>query len=224
MTGAATTVAASAAQTSLGTHGWWLASRASGLVALALITAAVVVGLVQAGRLAEPKLRRRLSSLHEHLTVTGLVAIAVHGITLLGDPWLSPGLAGISIPFSMAYRPIWTGLGIVGGYLAAILGLSFYIRRRIGPRLWRRAHQLTVVVYLLAVGHTLGAGTDATTPWLRWFIAITAPTILVLFVARVRTAMEAKRAAAARRVLRPAARPARSAIPIRGDPLPEEGS
>ena len=50
----------------------------------------------------------------------------------------------------MAYRPLWTGLGIIGGYLAALLGLSFYARRRIGARLWRKAHRLTVVVYVLA--------------------------------------------------------------------------
>ena len=59
----------------------------------------------------------------------------MHGLTLLGDPWLNPGLAGIAIPFTMAYKPLWTGLGIIGGWLAALLGLSFYFRRRIGPRL-----------------------------------------------------------------------------------------
>lgn len=222
MSGAAT-AAASAAQTSVASHGWWLASRASGLVALVLITAAVIIGLVQAARLVQPRLRRRLSSLHEQLAVTGIVAIAVHGITLLGDPWLNPGIGGISIPFAMPYRPLFTGLGVVAGYMAVILGLGFYIRRRIGPRLWRRAHQLTVVVYALAVVHTLGAGTDATTPWLRWFIAVTAPTILVLFIARVGTATEAKRAAAARRG-EATSRPARSAITARPEPLPEEGS
>ncbi len=190
---------AAAASTTLAGHEWWIASRAAGLVALALVTASVILGLSQAGRLTrKPAIRRRLAALHEQLAVTGLVAIAVHGVTLLGDPWLSPGLSGISIPFTMAYKPLFTGLGIVGGYLAAILGLSFYVRRRIGPRLWRKAHQLTIVVYALAVVHTLGAGTDATTPWLRWWIAITAPTILVLFVARVRAGLEAGRAKAAR--------------------------
>jgi len=204
--------AAGSAGTSLAGHSWWLASRASGLVALVLITASVILGLTQAGRLTRsPAVRRRLAALHEQLAVTGLVAIAVHGITLLGDPWLNPGINGISIPFTMGYRPLWTGLGIVGGYLAAILGLSFYVRRRIGPRLWRRAHQLTVVVYALAVAHTLGAGTDATTAWLRWWIAITAPTILVLFVARVRSAIQAKREAARRR--RPEVGIARRAAP-----------
>jgi sulfoxide reductase heme-binding subunit YedZ len=210
--------AAATASTTLAGHSWWLASRASGLVALALVTASVIVGLIQAGRFAAPGLRRKLSSLHEHLALTGLVAIAVHGITLLGDPWLNPGVGGIAVPFTMAFKPLWTGLGIVGGYLAAILGLSFYLRRRIGPRLWRRAHQLTVVVYALAVAHTLGAGTDATTPWLRGWIAITAPTILVLFVARVRAGRAASRA---RRT--PAGRP-RPEMAIRAEAVPEEGS
>ncbi len=139
---------AAATAPSLAGHAWWIASRAAGLVALALVTGSVILGLTQAGRLTRrPGVRRKLAALHEQLAVTGLVAIAVHGITLLGDPWLNPGLSGISFPFTMAYRPLFTGIGIVAGYLAAILGLSFYVRRRIGPRLWRRAHQLTIVVY-----------------------------------------------------------------------------
>ena len=85
----------------------------------------------------------------------------------------------------MSYRPLWTGLGIVAGYLGALLGLTFYIRRRIGPRLWRQAHRFTVVVYALAVAHTLGAGTDASTPWMRIWLFATAPVIAVLFVARL---------------------------------------
>ena len=151
--------------TSLAQHSWWLASRASGIVALALVTISVGLGLTMAGRWArKPGLPRVLTAIHEQTAVTALVAIAVHGLTLLGDPWLNPGPTGISVPFTMAYRPLWTGLGIVAGYLGALLGLTFYIRRRIGPRLWRQAHRLTVVVYALAVAHTLGAGTDASTP------------------------------------------------------------
>ena len=167
-------------------YGWWLASRASGLVALALITLSVGVGLAMAGRaFQKPGLAKRLMALHEHAALGGLIAIAVHGITLLGDAWLHPGPVGIAVPFAMDYKPAFTGLGILGGYLAAALGLSFYARRRIGPKLWRRLHKATLLVYVLSVVHTLGAGTDASEPWLQVAILVTGAPILHLFVVRL---------------------------------------
>jgi sulfoxide reductase heme-binding subunit YedZ len=169
-------------------HIWWLASRASGAVALALITISVGIGLTMAGRIMRaPGRARVLSAIHEQTALAGLIAIAVHGITLLGDAFLHPGIAGITIPGAISYRPLWTGLGIVGGYLAAALGLSFYFRRWIGTRLWRRAHRATIVVYALAVLHTLGAGTDAASPWLRAWMLVTAPAIVGLFLIRLTT-------------------------------------
>ena len=116
-----------------------------------------------------------LVALHEHAAVTGLAAIGLHGVTLLGDAWLKPGLTGISVPFALSYRPVFTGLGIIAGYLAAILGLSFYARRRIGAKRWRNLHRATPVVYVLALIHTLGAGTDAGATWLR--VIVLAPAL-----------------------------------------------
>jgi sulfoxide reductase heme-binding subunit YedZ len=183
-----------AASETLQTHGWWLASRASGLLALVLVTISVGLGLTMAGKaMRRPGLSRKLLAIHEHTAVAGIVAIAVHGITLLGDPWLNPGVGGIAIPFTMGFRPLFTGLGIVGGYLAALLGLSFYFRKRIGARLWRKAHRATVVVYLLGLVHAFGAGTDASAVWFRWWVLMTTPVIAGLFVYRV-FASSAKRA------------------------------
>jgi sulfoxide reductase heme-binding subunit YedZ len=165
---------------------WWLASRASGIVALALISLSVMLGLAMAGRVSrEPRLRRAMIALHEQIALAALIAIAVHGITLLGDKWLDPGVVGILVPFQMDHAPLYTGLGIVGGYLAAALGLSFYARRRIGARRWRSLHKATILVYVLSVAHTLGAGSDAGTLWLRAQILLTAAPILFLFVMRL---------------------------------------
>ena len=178
-------------------HVWWLASRASGVVALGLVTISVLLGLTMAGKLSrKPGAGRVLSAIHEQTAMTGLVAIAVHGLTLLGDPWLNPGPAGIAIPFTIAYKTFWVGLGITGGYLAALLGLSFYVRRRIGPRLWRRAHKATILVYALGVAHTLGAGTDASSPWLFWPVVASIPVVAGLFLARVVQGMRRGRARA----------------------------
>jgi methionine sulfoxide reductase heme-binding subunit len=165
-------------------YGWWLASRASGLVALALVTLSVGVGLAMAGKaFRRPGLPRKLMALHEHAALGGLIAIAVHGITLLGDRWLDAGPAGIAVPFVMDYRPVYTGLGIVAAYLAAALGLSFYARKRIGAKLWRKLHRATIAVYVLAVIHTLGAGSDV--GWVRPAMLITGAPILYLLTLRV---------------------------------------
>ncbi|HEX8741789.1 MAG TPA: ferric reductase-like transmembrane domain-containing protein [Thermoleophilaceae bacterium] len=163
-------------------YAWWLSSRAAGVVAFALIALSVLLGLAMANRLVRGK---AVVKLHEHLALAGLVAIAVHGITLLGDSWLNPGAKGLLVPFAMEYRPLFTGLGIVGGYLAAFLGLSFYVRRRIGAKRWRRMHRATVLTYVLGVVHTLGAGTDASAPWMRAVMLATGAPIVFLFLLRV---------------------------------------
>src|SRR5688572_11515769 len=163
----------------------WLASRASGIVALVLIAVSVTIGLAMAAKaFRKPGLPRILIAVHEHAALAALVAIAVHGITLLGDHWLDPGVLGIAVPFVIDHEPVFTGLGIIGGYLAAILGLTFYVRRRIGTRRWRNLHRLTPVVYVLGVTHTLGAGTDAGEPWLIAILLATGTPILYLGILR----------------------------------------
>jgi sulfoxide reductase heme-binding subunit YedZ len=187
-------------------HVWWLASRASGIVALVLITASVGLGLTMATKVVKaPGVKPMLVKLHEHTALAGLIVIAVHAITLLGDAFLNPGVKGLLVPFTMDHKPAFTGLGIVAAYLAIGLGLSFYARRRIGVKRWRQAHRATVIVYLLAVAHTLGAGTDAGSSWLRAFMLATGVPILVLLVMRMRPSGAPKPA--------PAPKPARPAHP-----------
>jgi methionine sulfoxide reductase heme-binding subunit len=167
-------------------YGWWLASRASGIVAFALMSVSVVIGLLLASGLARrPGLPRKLVAIHKQTALQGLIAIAVHGATLLGDGWLKAGLAGITIPFTLAYKPFFTGLGILAGYLAAGLGLSFYARRHIGVKRWRKIHRLTVVAWALGTIHAIGAGSDASATWFRAILLASSVPILFLFTYRV---------------------------------------
>jgi sulfoxide reductase heme-binding subunit YedZ len=119
---------------------------------------------------------------------------------------------GVLIPFSMDYRPLWTGLGVLGGYLAAALSLGYYVRRRIGARRWRRAHRFIPVAWALAAVHVIGAGTDAVSLWLEVPIALTAGLVLTLLGQRV---LGARRPAPARTV-RPPAEPQ----PAEAEPRP----
>lgn len=177
--------AVEAAET-LQSHGWWLASRASGLVALVLVTTSVFIGLAMAGKvMRRPGLAKKLLAVHEQTALAGLVAISVHAISLLGDPWLHPGVTGVVVPFALGFKAFYTGLGVIGAYLAALLGLSYYFRKRVGARLWRKAHRATVVVYLLGLVHALGAGSDAGAAWFRWWVILTTPVIGGLFAYRI---------------------------------------
>ena len=131
----------------------------------------------------------------------------MHAITLLGDAWLNPGPAGLLVPFTMDHEPLFTGLGIVAAYLALLLGLSYYVRRRIGTKRWRSLHRLTLLVYVLGVIHTLGAGTDASTPWLQAILLVSGAPILFLTLLRWLPDMPAAGAAQPAAQARPGARP-----------------
>ena len=172
---------------------WWLTSRAAGVTAFALASAAVIAGLMMAGKIAaKPGRARVLKAVHEHAAVGTLVAVAVHGLALLGDRWLNPGLTGLLVPFTMDYRPLATGLGVLAGYGMALFGLTFYARRRIGARLWRKAHRFTIVFWALAAVHTITAGSDVTTPWMRGILGVTIAPVVVLFLARIAPRPERK--------------------------------
>src|SRR3954447_2984183 len=168
-------------------HTWWLASRASGVVAMILITASVFIGLTLATRVLKgPGMSRWLAAAHEQAALGGLVAIALHGVTLLGAPFLNPGVKGIAVPFAIGFKTLWVGLGIVGGYLAALTGLTFYARKRIGVARWRKLHRLTMVPSGLSLVHTIRAGTDfQAESWARLAVLAPAGPILVLFGERM---------------------------------------
>jgi methionine sulfoxide reductase heme-binding subunit len=155
-------------------HLFWITSRAAGGAAMILAGAAVAVGLMIGSRRQSAN-KRDLRAIHEALSLTTLAMVLLHGVSLLGDSYLNPGPVGIAIPFVGPYRPLWTGLGIIAGYGLAVLGLSYYARDRIGAARWRRVHKLTAIFWLLAIVHTIGAGSDAAQIW---FLAISGAVVL----------------------------------------------
>jgi sulfoxide reductase heme-binding subunit YedZ len=177
---------------------FWLAGRSAGVVAMLLVAVSVILGLSMAARVLPTRFKRDAARMHQHLALLSIGAIGAHGLLLGLDPWLKASAKGILVPFAIGYRPLWTGLGIIGGYLAVILGLSFYVRRKIGVRLWRRMHRFTVLVYVLSLVHALGAGTDASIPAVRY--AMLASTLPVMFLFALRLQRSRSRPVADRQV------------------------
>ncbi len=161
---------------------FWLASRALGIVAIVLLSVSVSLGLAMSGRLLRrPGLPAQLKRYHEASTLVTLALIAGHAGMLLLDGYLRPSLAAVTLPFALDYRPFWTGLGVIGGWLALILAGSFYARRWIGVKTWRWLHRWTLAVYLLALTHVIGAGTDGRSTWmLALLTTLVAPNVFAL--------------------------------------------
>jgi sulfoxide reductase heme-binding subunit YedZ len=160
-------------------HLFWITSRAAGTTALIMSSASVTFGLTMSRRLGKGSAADR-RAIHEILSLSVMVAIAVHGLTLLGDSYLHPSFLDVTLPFSMGYREVFSTLGIVSGWALILLGLSYYVRARIGPGRWKSIHRFTMLAWAGALVHTLGEGTDAGQPW---FLALVAVTTLPALVA-----------------------------------------
>ena len=170
--------------TNVGPHLFWITSRAAGSAALVLSSVGVSLGLLMGGKFVRGR-GLELRGAHETIAIATLVAIVVHAIALLGDSFLHPSLADITVPFASGYKTVWTTVGIVAGWSTLALGLSFYARHRIGQRRWRAIHRFTVLAWWLGVLHSLGEGTDAGEVWFLAMTAIVVVPALVLFVARL---------------------------------------
>jgi sulfoxide reductase heme-binding subunit YedZ len=164
-------------------HLFWITSRAAGTAALFLAGASVTLGLVMGMRLGKgrgPDLR----ATHEALSLATIVALVVHGVSLLGDKFLHPSLVDIAVPFATGYKTGWTSLGIVSAYALILLGPSYYARRLIGQQRWRRWHRFTAVAWIAGIVHAFGEGTDAGSAWFVAMVAVTTIPAAMLLVLR----------------------------------------
>jgi len=176
------------------THLFWITSRAAGISALVLASLSVGVGLAMAGKLLG-KGPERLR-IHETLSLSVMVAIAVHGLSLIGDQYLHPSLIDVTVPFTLSYKTLATSIGIVSGWAFILLGLSYYARKHIGIRRWRVLHRFTLVAWLGGLVHTFAMGTDSGQPWFLALVGLTAAPALVLLALRVAKSRQNPKAAA----------------------------
>jgi sulfoxide reductase heme-binding subunit YedZ len=146
------------------THWFWILSRGAGTAALVLAAASISYGLVMAGKMKRRGAADR-RTYHEALAISTLVAIVFHGLVLLGDPFLHPNLADVTIPFVSSYKTIWTSMGIVAGWMLVAIGLSFYARDRVGRARYAVIHRFVIVAWALGLIHAFFEGTDAGTAW-----------------------------------------------------------
>jgi sulfoxide reductase heme-binding subunit YedZ len=145
---------------------FWILARASGLTAYVLLTLSVLAGLTVKSRPFGRALKAASATdTHKFLSWLALGAVAIHALTLVLDKTVHIGLGALLLPGLSSYRPVATGFGVVAAELAALVVVSFPLRRRIGVRVWRRLHFATFAIFGLATAHGLAAGTDSSQRW-----------------------------------------------------------
>jgi sulfoxide reductase heme-binding subunit YedZ len=145
----------------------WYTTRATGTVALVLLTGTLVLGILTAGRVrARSWPRFAQADLHKRVSLLAMVFLALHVLTSVLDTYVHVGWAAIIVPFASQYRPAWTGLGTVGVDLILAVAISSAFRQRIRSRTWRGIHWLAYGSWPVAMFHSLGMGTDASTLWM----------------------------------------------------------
>ncbi len=169
----------------------WYLTRGTGVVALLLLTAGAVLGVMSSTRWQSRRLPRFLvSGLHRNVTLLALAFVAVHVVTTVSDRFAPVGYKDAVVPFLSPYRPIWLGLGAVAFDLLVALIATSLLRARIGLRSWRAVHWLAYASWPVALVHTLGTGSDARAGWLAVLGIACTGTVVLSVIWRVGAAAE----------------------------------
>jgi sulfoxide reductase heme-binding subunit YedZ len=180
----------------------WYLARASGVVAYLLLTGVVVVGIALAGKVTVRWPRFAVVDVHRFGSLLVGVFIAVHATTLALDTYLPFTPIQLVVPFASHYRPLPTALGIVAMEMLAAIAITNVVRKRLPYRFWRRAHYITLAVWVAATAHGMTVGSDRGSLWFSslYFASIAA----VLTALTVRVSPRLRRYGLGRLALAPA--------------------
>ena len=145
----------------------WYLNRATGIVALVLMTATVVLGVMVQRQQRLPGLPRfGVVALHRSVSLVSAAFLAVHVVLAVADTYVSIGWLAVVVPFTSAWRPLPVALGTLAVDLIVLVVLTSLVRGRIPVRLWRVVHWTSYLLWPLAFVHGISAGTDLGGGWL----------------------------------------------------------
>ena len=171
------------------TKTWWYVSRASGIVAWALLALAVLWGLALSTR----ALGRRppapwLLDVHRFMGGLAVLFTIVHFGSLALDPWMTSEygytLVDAFVPFASQWKPGAVAWGVVAFWLLQAVELTSLVRTRLPQDLWRWVHLCSYPLYAMATIHLLTAGSERNNPVLRWSVLATVGAVVFFTIYR----------------------------------------
>lgn len=168
---------------------FWFVTRASAIVAYLMLWLSMAWGIT----LSSKGLGRRVSAsvaytLHNITSWLALAFGAVHGLTLIGDASFPFTVPDVLIPFVSTYQPVLVGVGTLGLYLGIMATAAFYLRRRLGVKVWRTLHGLSYLMFALVTVHSVALGSDTGTTVMKLMYVTAGASVALLTMFRVMTA------------------------------------
>lgn len=168
---------------------WW-ASRATGFVAYGALALSVLFGVMVSSKGSGGLVSRKAAmDLHQQWTLSAVVATVLHIITTVFHveagvtPWATV------IPFASRTLTGPVAIGTVAFLGLAVIAATSWWRKRVPYAAWRAIHALAFGVMVLALAHSVTAGTDTPLPAVRWMYIATAAVLLGVTVTRVLVAL-----------------------------------
>jgi sulfoxide reductase heme-binding subunit YedZ len=144
----------------------WYTTRATGIVALVLLTVTMVLGLVTTNRARARNWPGFVQQeMHRRISIIAVVFLAIHVISSILDTFVSISWLTLVVPFTSSYGRFWIGVGTISLDLMLAVFVSSLLRARISPGSWRALHWLAYLSWPVALAHTFGIGTDAGESW-----------------------------------------------------------
>ncbi len=198
----------------------WYLTRATGAVTLVLLTAGVVLGIANVGRLQSARWPRFVvEGLHRNVSLLAIAVLAVHIVTTVLDPFATIHAIDAVVPFISAYRPFWLGLGAFASDLLIAIALTSMLRRRLGHRTWRATHWFAYLCWPIALLHAVGTGSDIKQLWMQALLAGCVIALIVAVWARVGFGWPARRGLRGSAIAASIALPAALAVWLPSGPL-----
>ncbi|WP_273367643.1 ferric reductase-like transmembrane domain-containing protein [Alicyclobacillus herbarius] len=144
---------------------YWHMARSAGFIAYGLLTFGVLLGLSASSSLWDQwKLRKLITQLHQYMAAMVFPFLLFHLWGLRLDTTVHFTLLSLLVPFMSPYRPLATGFGVLALYTWLALIVTSYYRERIGVKVWRGIHYVSLPMFVVVTLHGLLTGTDTVHP------------------------------------------------------------
>lgn len=174
----------------LPTNADWYLMRASGFIALILLTASLCLGIANFGRLARGAWSRTVAALvHRNASLLAVLFVVIHVLTAINDRYVKIPALSILIPGLSHYDPFWVGLGAASVDLLIAVVLTSLLRGHLSYRAWQAVHWLSYAVWPTAFVHAIGSGsgtgTDTGAAWSTLIYVVCGLTFAAALAARL---------------------------------------